>query len=78
MKRGISRAARMMFFGLAAVIAAGAVGAQARDDDHRGHWRDRHWGGHPDVYYSAPPVVYPPSGYYAQPGISLNLNFPIR
>jgi hypothetical protein len=27
---------------------------------------------------SAPPVVYPPYGYYARPGVSLNLNFPIR
>jgi len=29
----------------------------------------------PNVYYTAPPVVYQPQGYYQQPAASLNFNF---
>ena len=47
--------------------------------------RDHGWGGHRryeqrggrDYYYSAPPVVYPPYGYYQQPGPSLYFSFPL-
>jgi hypothetical protein len=28
------------------------------------------------MYYSAPPVVYQPPGYYQQPGASLSFIFP--
>jgi hypothetical protein len=85
MHKGMSRLARVLLFGFVAVTAAGAV-FPAYAEDHgrgregdRGHWRgDRGWERRPDVYYSAPPVVYPPYGYYAQPGISLNFGFPFR
>ena len=47
--------------------------------------RDHGWGGHRhyeqrggrDYYYSAPPVVYAPQGYYVQPGPSLYFSFPL-
>ena len=70
--------------GLAAVTLTGALitTVHAEDRDHRG-WHDR--GGHRyggyrggGGYYGAPPVVYAPGGYYAQPGASVNLNFPLR
>jgi hypothetical protein len=45
-------------------------------------WREAHrndgYYRQPDVYYSAPPVVYQPQGYYQQPGASLNFNFPLH
>jgi len=53
------------------------VHAQAARQEHEkyehrydGYYRQ------PNVYYTAPPVIYPPTGYYEQPGVSLNLNFP--
>ena len=44
-----------------------------RHDEHRydGYYRQ------PNVYYTAPPVIYPPAGYYQQPGVSLNFNIPL-
>jgi hypothetical protein len=43
-------------------------------------WREAHrydnYYRQPDVYYTAPPVVYQPQGYYQQPAASLNFNFP--
>lgn len=47
--------------------------------------RDHGWGGNRhyeergrrDYYYSAPPVVYAPQGYYVQPGPSLYFSFPL-
>jgi Ni/Co efflux regulator RcnB len=45
-------------------------------------WREAHrynrYYRQPDVYYTAPPVVYQPPGYYQQSGPSLNLNFPLH
>jgi hypothetical protein len=69
-------------FGLVAATLAGPFAGFARADDHdraRDH-RGWHEGYHrrPDVYYSAPPVVYPPYGYYAQPGATFSLSIPIR
>jgi len=89
MNRQIRRLTRLAMFGLVALTAAATFGSSARADEHdrdrghdRGHWREaHHWDGfyrRPDVYYSAPPVVYPPYGYYQQPGVSLNFVFPIR
>jgi hypothetical protein len=46
----------------------------------RERWREqRHYNEYrrrPDVYYSAPPAVHQPPGYYRQPGASLNFGFP--
>ena len=41
--------------------------------EHEGHdeWRHR-----PDIYYSAPPVVVAPRGYYVQPGATLSFGLP--
>jgi hypothetical protein len=70
-------------FGLVAVTIAGPLAGLAHADNRdRGHY-DRHawregWYHRPDVYYSAPPVVYPPYGYYAAPGASFSLSIPIR
>jgi hypothetical protein len=73
--------------GLAAVTLTGAlispVYAGARDSrGGGGHDRGgRHYGGYRGGgggYYAGPPVVYQPYGYYAQPGASVNLNFPLR
>jgi hypothetical protein len=45
-------------------------------------WREAHrdyrYYRQPDVYYTAPPVVYQPPGYYQQSGPSINLNFPLH
>lgn len=41
-------------------------------EQHRYYDNDRQ----PDVYYTAPPVIYPPPGYYQQPGASLTLSVP--
>ena len=47
----------------------------------REHWQDQHWNNGtyrgPDVYYSAPPVIYQPPRYYEQPGATLNFVFPL-
>jgi hypothetical protein len=52
--------------------------AHADHDDWRHHgWHEGYYH-RPDVYYSAPPAVYPPYGYYAQPGVTLGLTLPIR
>jgi hypothetical protein len=70
--------------GLAAVTLTGALvspGYAGARDDRGGHDRGgRHYGGYRGGggYYAAPPVVYQPNGYYAQPGASVNLNFPLR
>jgi hypothetical protein len=81
-------------FSLAAATLAGPLAglAHARDDDHargdrargdrvQGHersaWREGYYR-RPDVYYSAPPVVSPPYGYYQQPGASFSLTIPFR
>ncbi|MEA2771795.1 MAG: hypothetical protein QOD93_4757 [Acetobacteraceae bacterium] len=42
-----------------------------QDHDRYDDYRHR-----PDVYYSAPPVVVAPRGYYTQPGATLNFNLP--
>jgi hypothetical protein len=61
-----------------------------REDSRREDWRHEDWRHEdwrhesrrdeyrhrPDVYYSAPPVVEAPRGYYAQPGASLNFSLP--
>jgi hypothetical protein len=54
----------------------GPLTGLALADYRHEHWREgyRH---RPDVYYSAPPVVYPPYGYYQAPAASLNFNFPL-
>ncbi len=49
---------------------------RARDDGWREHEHHHDYRLRPDVYYSAPPVVVMPRGYYAQPGATLNLSFP--
>jgi len=61
---------------------------QARQEEARQRaaqqerWREAHhynrYYRQPDVYYTAPPVVYQPPGYYQQSGPSLNLNFPLH
>jgi len=68
-------------FGMAAATLAGPLSGLAWADrhdrwDHRG-WREGYYR-RPDVYYSAPPAVYPPYGYYAQPGPTFSFSFPIR
>jgi hypothetical protein len=73
-----------MCFGLVAATLAGPLAgfARARDDHDRGRRDHYDWRGgyyhRPDVYYSAPPVVSPPYGYYQQPSVSLGLNIPLR
>jgi hypothetical protein len=58
-----------------------ARGDRARGDRDRGHerstWREGYYR-RPDVYYSAPPVISPPYGYYQQPGASFSLTIPFR
>jgi hypothetical protein len=58
-----------------------ARGDRARGDRARGHersaWREGYYR-RPDVYYSAPPVISPPYGYYQQPGASFSLTIPFR
>jgi len=85
MTRKLARFARLILPGLAfasvavALVPPGFAADRDRDDHWR--WRDRGWHDYreqPNVYYSAPPVVYAPYGAYAQPGISLNLSIPIR
>lgn len=67
-----------------ATLAGPLVGAAQADQDR--HW-DRHWDRRawhegyyrrPDIYYSAPPAVYPPYGYYGQPSATFSFSFPIR
>jgi len=77
---------------LAGMAATSAAHAADHDDHDRGHRQvhrefhpnersrearrydddDRR----PDVYYSAPPIVYQPPIAYQQPGASLNFIFP--
>jgi hypothetical protein len=56
-------------------------GDRTRGDRAQGHersaWREGYYR-RPDVYYSAPPVVSPPYGYYQQPGASFSLTIPFR
>lgn len=56
----------------------GSEGQQFADRDHRegGHRHYEQRGGR-DYYYSAPPVVYAPPGYYQQPGATLYYSFPL-
>jgi hypothetical protein len=71
-------------FGIAAAALIGPIASTAHADNRdrrpeygRDHgWREGYYH-RPDVYYSAPPVVYPPTGYYQQPGVSLNFAFPL-
>jgi hypothetical protein len=60
---------------------AGLARAEDRDHDRwrqeRHDWREGYYR-RPDVYYSAPPVVYPPTGYYQQPGATFSLSIPFR
>ena len=75
----------LLCLGLAAATLAGPLASAARADD-RDHDRGRHerdgwrqgYYHRPDVYYSAPPVVYPPYGYYQQPGATFSLSIPFR
>lgn len=63
----------------------GVVPAPAHADEHGGrrHWRHEHWQRYddyrhrPDVYYSAPPAVIIPQGYYARPQATLSFGFPL-
>ena len=69
-------------FGMVIAAVAGPFSGLARADNHD-RWRDHHgcregYYRRPDIYYSAPPVVYPPYGYYAQPGATFSFSFPIR
>lgn len=75
--------------GLAAATFCGPLTGLARADDddwhherHERHWRHHEWREgyyrQPDVYYSAPPVVYPPYGYYQQPGATFSFSVPFR
>ena len=56
-------------------------GNQARHGPQRGHPVERYRNGGynrgPDVYDTAPPVVYLPPNYYQQPAVSLNLIIPL-
>ncbi len=77
--RRVARAA--LCFGLVAAMASPVAGI-ARPDDHakardHGGWREGYYR-RPDVYYSAPPVINPPYGYYQAPGATLSLSIPIR
>ncbi len=51
-----------------------------RENWQRTRWQEQHRSydnyRQPDVYYTAPPVIYPPPGYYQQAGPSLNFNIP--
>jgi hypothetical protein len=47
------------------------TGDRWREYDRYDDYRHR-----PDVYYSAPPVIVAPRGYYVQPGATLNFNLP--
>ena len=57
---------------------------EPRHDGGREHGHDRwqehdrysNYGQRPDIYYSAPPVIVAPRGYYTQPGATLNFNLP--
>ena len=69
-------------FGIVTATLAGPFSGPARAESHD-RWRDHHgwregYYRRPDVYYSAPPVVYPPYGYYAQPRSTFSFSFPIR
>lgn len=53
------------------------VQRQVRPDDHS--WQAHRYDSddrRPDVYYSAPPIVYEPPVAYQQPGASLSFIFP--
>jgi hypothetical protein len=75
-------------FGLAAATLLGPLAGVSYADDHdrraevrhdRGPdhgWREGYYH-RPDIYYSAPPVIYPPMGYYQQPSATLNFSFPL-
>jgi hypothetical protein len=69
-------------FAIAMATLAGPFSGLARADNRdRGHGhRGWHQGYYrrPDIYYSAPPVVYPPYGYYSQPGATFSFSFPLR
>jgi hypothetical protein len=84
-----TRIAALLGLSTAAMIGILATPAYADNDHDNGHgngnW-NRHWNQprpvehryngyyrQPDVYYSAPPVVYQP--YYQAPAPLLNLNF---
>lgn len=68
--------------GLAAATLAGASVVPARANDHGRRYDHHEWRRgyyrRPDIYYSAPPVIYPPYGYYQQPGATFSFSFPIR
>jgi hypothetical protein len=50
--------------------------AQAHQQNwQRAQWQEQRYR-QPDVYYTAPPVVYPPPGYYQQPGPSFTFSIP--
>jgi hypothetical protein len=59
-------------------------GQEPRRDGWREHGHDKrpehdrynNYGQRPDIYYSAPPVIVAPRGYYTQPGATLNFNLP--
>ncbi len=82
-----SRLRHAVFAGLAVATLTGALAVPAyADDDH--DKRDKRWNesrhehprytgyyGQPNVYYSAPPVVYAPPAYYQPPVAALNFNF---
>jgi hypothetical protein len=46
-----------------------------RRDEHHG-WRAGYYH-RPDIYYSAPPVVSPPRGYYLAPGATFSVSIPV-
>lgn len=70
-----------LYFGMATATLAGPLSGLAWADRHD-HWDHHAWRQgyyrRPDIYYSAPPVVAPPYGYYAQPGATFSFSFPIR
>jgi hypothetical protein len=71
--------------GLATATLIGTLAGPAYADNDHDNWNgngNRHWHQpapqrnyyrQPNVYYTAPPVVYQP--YYQQPGVLLNFNF---
>jgi hypothetical protein len=76
----------------AVLIGTLPLPARADDHDHgrgngagrgpqRGHPQQQHRNGgynrEPDMYYTAPPVVYLPPTYYQQPGASLSIVIPL-
>jgi hypothetical protein len=85
--RVVSRFRFAVCAGLAAAALSGVLASSARADDRdhgrrdhrewRGEWRQGYYH-RPDIYYSAPPVIYPPYGYYQQPGATFSFSFPIR